>query len=415
MRLDPGATFGRYTIVSLLGEGGMGSVYRAVDTKLERPVALKLLRPDRVKDDTFERAKGADRLLREARAAATITHGNAVAIYDVGEVEGTPYIAMELVVGRSLRACVGDSSVSIETRVRWLVDTARALAAAHARGIVHRDVKPENVMLAEDGAIKVLDFGIASSYGRTDAAAATATNWAPSDYDEWFASFSRDGVLVGTPRYMSPEQLNGAPLDGRADQFSWGVMAYELLSGEPPWLGDTVSYATLLDLLHKDPTPIQRVAPALPSGLARAVHKSLAKSADERFASMDELILALSEPKPAKASNARQWFALAAVATVSGAGALWLGGSFSRTLPPAMSSAGPTTAQVIPAPLAPPTLAATSSAPPMTMPSATPAARVVTSSRGKVESAPPVAADAAAAPTATASATAPARFRSPGF
>ncbi len=388
----------------------MGSVYRAVDTKLERPVALKLLRPDRVKD-THERAKGADRLLREARAAATIAHANAVAIYDIGEVEGTPYIAMELVVGRSLRACIGDASVSIEARVRWLKDTARALGAAHARGLVHRDVKPENVMLGEDGTIKVLDFGIASSYGRAEVT--TATNWAPSDYDEWFASFSRDGVLVGTPRYMSPEQLNGSALDGRADQFSWAVMAYELLSGTPPWLGDTVSYSTLLDLLHKEPAPLQQAAPHVPPLLARAVHKALSKAADERFASMDQLIKALDEPKTAPSSHAKQWLVMAAVATVSGVSALWLGGSFSDTAKASAPSAQPASSQVIPAQATAPEVVAplvatpkpSVLAVPQRVPTITQPRTIEVSDAGVV----------AVAPIASTSATAPARFRDPGF
>jgi eukaryotic-like serine/threonine-protein kinase len=359
VRLDPGATFGRYTIVSLLGEGGMGSVYRALDTKLERPVALKLLRPDRIQDDSHERARGAERLLREAKAAATIAHGNAIAIYDVGEVDETPYIAMELVVGRSLRACIGDATVAIDVRVRWLIQTARALGAAHARGIVHRDVKPENVMLSEDGTIKVLDFGIASSYERSEVT--TSTNWAPADYDEWFASFSRDGVLVGTPRYMSPEQLNGASLDGRAAQFSWGVMAYELLAGKPPWLGDTVSYTTLLDLLHKDPTPLEEVAPDVPSKIARAVHRALRKSADERFASMDELISALSPTTTSTTtSSARQWAVMLGVAVASGLGALWLRGSFMNGAPAASSTS--TTSTVV-ATVAPPTMDVPASSP----------------------------------------------------
>lgn len=166
MPLTAGDPFGRYVIEAVLGEGGMGRVYRALDTRLERKVALKILRPP---TETHEGAgvssgdvsDGPSRLLREARAAAALDHPNAVSVFDVGEVDGIPYIAMELIEGRSLRTCMGDATVPMERRVRWLIEIAQALAAAHGRGLVHRDVKPENVMVRNDDVVKVLDFGIA--------------------------------------------------------------------------------------------------------------------------------------------------------------------------------------------------------------------------------------------------------------
>src|SRR5580704_13204773 len=163
MSLSPGDRIDRYEVIELLGSGGMGEVYRAHDPKLARDVALKVLRVDPGID-----TNGAARLLREARAVAALSHANAIAVYDVGEVQepeslrGLAYIAMELVVGRSLRTYIGDRSVPFDRRVGWLRDVAAALGAAHRAGVVHRDVKPENVMIrAEDGAVKVLDFGIA--------------------------------------------------------------------------------------------------------------------------------------------------------------------------------------------------------------------------------------------------------------
>lgn len=291
----------------------MGAVYRAVDTRLERRIALKLLRPD---GDPDARARGATRLLHEARAAAALEHVNAVAVHDVGEVESTPYIAMELVVGRSLRSYVGDATVPIANRVRWLVDVAHALDAAHARGLVHRDVKPENVMIREDGTVKVLDFGIAWMPGR---AAIEVTRAASrSDVIEaWRSTFTREGSLVGTPRYMSPEQIQGAPIDGRTDQFSWGVMAYELLTGKPPWLGDTSSLTTLFDIVDAEPVPLRRLAPAVSPAVDAVVQRTMRKGPEDRFPSMRAVVAAL-DAAGARPPRGARWVALGA----AGAGLL---------------------------------------------------------------------------------------------
>ena len=158
---NEGETFDRYRIEAVLGEGGMGVVYRAFDPRLNRRVALKVVRAQR-SDDDLETSTGATaRLLREARLAASLDHPNAVAIFDLGAVNGEAFIAMELVSGRPLREWIGDASVPLATRLRWVFDVARVLAAAHKAGLVHRDVKPENVMIRDDGDVKVLDFGIA--------------------------------------------------------------------------------------------------------------------------------------------------------------------------------------------------------------------------------------------------------------
>src|SRR6185295_3056594 len=205
--LRPGETFDRYTVDAVIGQGGMGSVYRAHDARLDRRVALKVI---------ADAAGGTDaraRFLREARAAAALDHPNVVSIFDVGELDGAPYIVMELVSGRTLRETVGDASVPVATRAGWLADVARALSAAHRRGLVHRDVKPENVMVRADGVVKVLDFGIARrAGGRVDP---HGTTKAPSSESPALPTLTVEGVRMGTPLYMSPEQIRGEDLDGR--------------------------------------------------------------------------------------------------------------------------------------------------------------------------------------------------------
>ena len=230
--LKPGDAFERYTIEALLGQGGMGCVYRAHDPRLERRVALKVI------SDATAHADANARLVREARSAAALDHPNAVAIFDVGELDGAPYIVMELVEGHTLRGATGP----VATRTAQLADVARALAGAHKRGLIHRDIKPENVMVREDGVVKVLDFGIARRAGGTvDPRGPTQTPALPT--------LTVEGVKLGTPMYMAPEQIRGDALDGRADQFAWGVLAYELLAGRLPWRGGHDALAVMASVL----------------------------------------------------------------------------------------------------------------------------------------------------------------------
>ena len=247
--LGPGTRIDRFVIERLLGRGGMAEVYAARDSQLRRLVALKVLRGDN--DDPA----GTARLVREARAAASFQHPGAVTVYDVIEHEGTPYIAMELVRGRTLRSYVGDAEVPAERRLRWLIDVARALAAAHRAGLVHRDVKPHNVMVSDEGAIKVLDFGIA----RTPHKASLLTD----DTSRSLGTLTDPGAIVGTPLYAAPEQLAAAAIDDRSDQFAWGVMGYELCCGLLPWRRrDTLTM--LAQLVAGDiPSMQQRLAEAL--------------------------------------------------------------------------------------------------------------------------------------------------------
>lgn len=288
--LKPGDTFERYTIEALIGQGGMGCVYRAYDPRLDRRVALKVISEG--PEGPPSPATNA-RLLREARAAAAFDHPNAVTVFDVGEFGGTPYIVMELVEGRTLRQAPGETPPPVSTRVGQLIDVARALAAAHKRGLVHRDIKPENVMIRNDGMVKVLDFGIARrTAGPTNAQSATV----PA-----LPTLTVEGAQMGTPVYMAPEQIRGEQVDGRADQFAWGVLAYEVLAQKLPWRGGSdllaVMASALTDSVDRSALDQAGVSPAV----TRAVLRALEKKPDARFASMDELRSALESPIPAEA------------------------------------------------------------------------------------------------------------------
>ncbi len=267
--LRPGDAMDRYVVEALLGRGGMGSVYRALDTRLRRPVALKVLSV--AGDEAVALA------LREARAAAAVRHPGVAAVFDAGEMGGLAYIVMELVPGASLRAFVGDPAVDVPTRVRWLCDVAHALGAAHEQNLVHRDVKPENVIVREDGAVKVLDFGVA--------------RLRRGERDPDYFTLGGGEALIGTPAYMAPEYARSHDIDARADQFSWGVLAYELLRGTLPWQrGGTLG--ALAAILADDPEPIPAAA-GLPAPLVSVVMRALSKSPADRFPTMADAADAL--------------------------------------------------------------------------------------------------------------------------
>ncbi|WP_437627275.1 protein kinase domain-containing protein [Sorangium sp. So ce1151] len=278
--LKPGDSFERYTIEAAIGQGGMGCVYRAHDARLGRRVAVKVIAGGSVDPDA------AARLLREARAAAALDHPNAVSIFDVGELDGTPFIVMELVAGRTLRSAIGGPEVPASIRVAWLADVGRALAAAHRRGLVHRDIKPENVMVRDDGVIKVLDFGIARrAAGEADPSASTEAPALPT--------LTALGVKLGTPVYMAPEQIRGGELDGRVDQFAWGVLAFELLTGRLPWRGAGDMLAVVASILTDEADRTLLDAASVPPAVSAVVLRALSKRPEERFASMDDLVRAL--------------------------------------------------------------------------------------------------------------------------
>lgn len=251
--LDPGESFERYTIEQRIGLGGLGEVYRAFDTRLLRSVAIKIIRRDRVHDWS----SAAARFLREARVAASLQHPNTVAIHDLGEVRGTLFIVMELIRGNTLRSFIGDASIPVELRLEWLAGTARGLAAAHEAGIIHRDVKPANIMITSEGVPKVLDFGLAK---------------AVDEDGEGFTT--KVGQLLGTPRYMAPEQREGKGVDERSDQYSFGVMAYELLAQVHP------------DTRRGTTRPLEVAAPWLTPTIAASIDRMMSTDPSDRYPSM---------------------------------------------------------------------------------------------------------------------------------
>lgn len=269
--LAAGAKVGRYLLEGHLGRGGMADVYAARDTTLDRQVALKILR-----GTTDQEARR--RLLREAKLAARFEHPGSVVIYDVGEADGVGFIAMELVRGVPLSTFVGDPDVSLERRVRWLMCAARALAAAHAVGLVHRDVKPSNLMIRDGGEVKVLDFGIARAHE-----AGGERVGEPSTSQRSF---------VGTLRYAAPESFGGGSVDARADQFSWGITAWELLAGRHPF-HDSDALDAVGSVLLEGIGPLAAAAPDVPAEVALAVDRALARRPEDRFASLDDAADAL--------------------------------------------------------------------------------------------------------------------------
>ena len=274
MGFQPGSRLDRYTIEAVIGEGGMGRVCRAYDTRLQRRVAIKVLHLA----DGADAAENVTSALREARAAAAITHPNATAVYDADSLDGVPFIVMEFVPGTSLRQIIAGSPVPMIVRLRWLVDIAGALTAAHHVGIVHRDIKPENVMVRDDGLVKVLDFGVARR--------ARLASGSESHPSEQISTPDGAGRLVGTPAYMPPEQIRGEPTDGRADQFAWGVLAYELLTGHLPWKSAREFLGYIAAVLTERPEPPRTHAPEIPPQVEAAILRALAKNPANRFPSI---------------------------------------------------------------------------------------------------------------------------------
>jgi eukaryotic-like serine/threonine-protein kinase len=280
----------------------MGKVYRAFDARLERAVAIKVL--EAVPDSEpglsgTAPGDGGDAIaavLREARAAAAILHPNATSIFDADRIGDTSFIVMELVPGTSLRRFVGDPALPVPTRVRWLCDVAGALAAAHRAGVVHRDVKPENILVRDDGLVKVLDFGIARRPRPAvtpPPAPSSPTLTPPDQAGSFMSTLTSAGSLLGTPAYMAPEQIRGEDLDGRADQFSWGVLAYELLAGRLPW-GTAADPLTLLAAVLTDAPVRFPDGAGVPPAVVEALLRALSKSPADRFPSMNDAAAALA-------------------------------------------------------------------------------------------------------------------------
>jgi len=268
-----GQRFGRYEVRSKLGEGGMGQVYTATDSELGRNVAIKVL-PSEFVTDSERRS----RFHQEARVISALNHPNIITIYEIGENEHGSFLATEFVEGRTLRDVIKTESLTLSRILKIIEQAANALVAAHAAGIVHRDIKPENVMLRGDGIVKVLDFGLAKP--RTPVIP-------PDDAD---SNKTVPGTVMGSARYMSPEQARGLDLDERTDIWSLGVVLYELLAGHVPFEGETAA-DTMAQVIYKELQPISHVLPNLPFELYRIIKKALQKDRDERYQSVKDVAL----------------------------------------------------------------------------------------------------------------------------
>src|SRR5664279_1245685 len=277
MALAPGTILGQYEIRSPLGAGGMGEVYRAQDTRLDREVAIKVL-PESLTADP-------DRLRRfeqEARAVAALNHPNILAVYQMATHDGVSYMVTELLEGETLRERLRRGPVPIRKAIDYAVQIAHGLAAAHDKGITHRDLKPENLFVTKDGRAKILDFGLAKVGPSKDSSGEEAT----------LGTGTEPGMVMGTAGYMSPEQVRGKTADHRSDIFAFGTILYEMVTGKQTFRKPT-SAETMTAILNEEPPSISQIAPASPPGLQRVVHRCLEKSPEQRFQSASDLAFAL--------------------------------------------------------------------------------------------------------------------------
>jgi len=314
--LQPGSTLSHYRIISPLGAGGMGEVYMAQDESLERAVALKVLPPELVKSE--ERVR---RFIQEAKSASSLSHPHIVTIYEIGksEVRGSDagdaapsmsepihFIAMELISGETLKQKIHGEKTDLKILLRFLAQAADGLAKAHAAGIIHRDLKPENIMISRDGYAKVLDFGLAKLTERRESVG-EATEALTATREQ-----TREGAVMGTVAYMSPEQVQARSVDHRSDIFSFGSILYEAATRVKPFTADS-DLEVMHKILRDKPTPIEELKPEVPSELRRLIRRCMAKAPDQRLQSMKDLSIELSE-------IAEEFDELSASATSHGSG-----------------------------------------------------------------------------------------------
>ena len=288
MSLSAGSRLGPYEIVSPLGAGAMGEVYRARDKKLDRDVAIKVL-PESVAADPDTLA----RFEREAKAVAALSHPNILSIFDFGTHEGTAYVVMELLEGKTLRERLDEGPIPQKLAVDYALQIVKGLSAAHEKGIVHRDLKPRNLFVMKDGHVKILDFGLAK---RIEAIASGEETSAPTA-----AQHTMPGTVMGTVGYMSPEQVRGLPVDHRSDIFAFGAILYELLSGERAFKRDTAS-DTIAAILIQEPSELSESGRSIPPALERIVKHCLEKDRDNRFHSARDIAFALGEASSGSAA-----------------------------------------------------------------------------------------------------------------
>jgi len=302
-----GRTIGNYRVVDRIGEGGMGTVFRAVDPRLGRTVALKII------SHLSGAGEEKRRFVREAKAASALNHPNIVTIYEYDSDGAVDFIAMEYIRGATLHALLAGHRPSIQTLLEYAVQAAGAVAAAHAAGIVHRDLKTNNIMVTEAGTVKVLDFGLAKQTGGGD------------------ADVTQAGATLGTPAYMSPEQARGEPADARSDIFSFGVILYEIACGRRPFHGTDLP-STLYAVVHEVPPPPDKLNPTIPKSLASLIERCLRKNKEERPQSMEGVrreLTAVLDDFGSGAAKRRQlprrtMIAAGAVAAAAIAAGIWL-------------------------------------------------------------------------------------------
>jgi serine/threonine protein kinase len=276
-----------YRLIEKIGEGGMGVVYRAEDTKLRRQVALKVLPPELVANE--ERRL---RFLREARTAAAVNHPNIAHVYEIDEAAGVVFITMELVEGKTLRKQMGGKALPMKDAVRIATEIAEALAEAHKARVIHRDLKPDNVIVASSGHAKILDFGLAKLHEDRDEARRSELSHTETISGET----TREGKVLGTPAYMSPEQARGKPVDSRSDLFAFGTTLYEMATGRSPFKGRTTT-DTLSAIIRDEAIPASQINAEVPPEMERIVGKCLQKEPGQRYQHTDELVVDLRHLK----------------------------------------------------------------------------------------------------------------------
>ena len=276
-----GKTLGPYEILALIGAGGMGEVWKALDTRLGRIVAIKVLREDFSSDK--ERLA---RFEKEARLASALNHPNIITIYQIGKADGAPYIAMELVEGKTLRELLRGRRLPLPEILNLAAQIANGMAKAHGAGITHRDLKPENIMISGDGFVKILDFGL----GKLASPRVSRSSISTLDQHELE---TKHGMILGTVDYMSPEQARGEDIDFRSDQFSFGSVLYEMLAGVHPFRRNS-AIQSLAAIIEDEPKPITSCAPGMPESLVRILNRCLEKDRECRYASTQDLAVELS-------------------------------------------------------------------------------------------------------------------------